>query len=123
MTARTRSSRRSYIVIATGSDVTQLPGVEIDEKVVVSSTGALELESVPKRLVVIGAGVIGLELGSVWRRLGSEVLVVEYLDRILPGIDGEVGQAVPAHPHEQGFAVQAVLEGHQGRAYEKAARS
>jgi dihydrolipoamide dehydrogenase len=80
------------IVIATGSDVTRLPGIEIDEKVVVSSTGALELESIPGRLVVIGAGVIGLELGSVWRRLGSEVLVVEYLDRILPGMDGEVAK-------------------------------
>jgi dihydrolipoamide dehydrogenase len=78
------------IVIATGSDVTPLPGVEIDEKVVVSSTGALDLATVPKRLVVVGAGVIGLELGSVWRRLGSEVVVVEYLDRILPGMDGEV---------------------------------
>ena len=80
------------IVIATGSDVTPLPGVAIDEKVVVSSTGALEFESVPKRLVVVGAGVIGLELGSVWRRLGSEVLVIEYLDRILPGMDAEVGR-------------------------------
>ena len=79
------------MVIATGSDVTRLPGVAIDEKVVVSSTGALELESVPKRLVVIGAGVIGLELGSAWRRLGSEVIVLEYLDRILLGI-GEVGK-------------------------------
>jgi dihydrolipoamide dehydrogenase len=80
------------IVIATGSDVTRLPGVTIDEKVVVSSTGALDLTAVPKRLVVIGAGVIGLELGSVWRRLGSEVLVVEFLDRILPGMDGEVAK-------------------------------
>ena len=75
------------IVIATGSDVARLPGIDIDEKVVVSSTGALELESVPKRLLVVGAGVIGLELGSVWRRLGSEVVVVEFLDRILPGMD------------------------------------
>ncbi|GJE45482.1 dihydrolipoyl dehydrogenase [Methylobacterium soli] len=80
------------VVIATGSDVTKLPGVTIDERVVVSSTGALELESVPKKLVVIGAGVIGLELGSVWRRLGAEVTVVEYLDRVLPGMDGEVGK-------------------------------
>src|SRR3954465_919143 len=80
------------IVIATGSDVTRLPGIEIDEKVVVSSTGALELETVPKKLVVIGGGGIGLELGSVWRRLGSEVLVVEFLDRILPGMDLEVGR-------------------------------
>ena len=78
------------IVIATGSDVAQLPGVAIDEKTVVSSTGALELAAVPKKLVVIGAGVIGLELGSVWRRLGAEVTVIEYLDRILPGMDGEV---------------------------------
>ena len=80
------------IVIATGSDVTRLPGVTIDEKTVVSSTGALELAQVPKRLLVIGAGVIGLELGSVWRRLGAEVTVVEYLDRVLPGMDGEVGK-------------------------------
>jgi dihydrolipoamide dehydrogenase len=80
------------IVIATGSDVTRLPGIEIDEKTVVSSTGALDLETVPKRLVVIGAGVIGLELGSVWRRLGSEVIVIEYLDRILPGMDNEVAK-------------------------------
>ncbi|HEY8383396.1 MAG TPA: dihydrolipoyl dehydrogenase [Microvirga sp.] len=80
------------VVIATGSDVTRLPGITIDEKVVVSSTGALDLESVPKRMVVIGAGVIGLELGSVWRRLGSEVIVVEYLDRILPGMDLEVAK-------------------------------
>ncbi|MER2250973.1 dihydrolipoyl dehydrogenase [Methylorubrum podarium] len=80
------------IVIATGSDVTRLPGVAIDEKTVVSSTGALELGAVPKRLVVIGAGVIGLELGSVWRRLGAEVTVIEYLDRVLPGMDGEVGK-------------------------------
>ena len=80
------------IVIATGSDVAPLPGVAIDEKVVVSSTGALDLESVPKRLVVIGAGVIGLELGSVWRRLGSEVIVIEFLDRILAGMDLEVGR-------------------------------
>ncbi|MFB0490614.1 dihydrolipoamide dehydrogenase [Methylobacterium sp. OAE515] len=80
------------IVIATGSDVTRLPGVTIDETVVVSSTGALELDRVPKKLLVIGAGVIGLELGSVWRRLGAEVTVVEYLDRVLPGMDGEVGK-------------------------------
>ncbi|MGU3360380.1 dihydrolipoyl dehydrogenase [Methylobacterium sp. M6A4_1b] len=80
------------VVIATGSDVTKLPGVTIDEKIVVSSTGALALEKVPGKLLIIGAGVIGLELGSVWRRLGSEVTVVEYLDRILPGMDGEVGK-------------------------------
>ena len=78
------------IVIATGSDVTKLKGVEIDEKRIVSSTGALTLEKVPEKLLVIGAGVIGLELGSVWRRLGSEVTVVEFLDRVLPGMDSEV---------------------------------
>ena len=78
------------IVIATGSEVATLPNVEIDEKKIVSSTGALELSSVPKKLLVIGGGVIGLELGSVWRRLGSEVTVVEYLDHIMPGMDAEV---------------------------------
>ena len=78
------------IVIATGSEVATLPNVKIDEKKIVSSTGALELKSVPKKLLVIGGGVIGLELGSVWRRLGSEVTVVEYLDHILPGMDAEV---------------------------------
>jgi dihydrolipoamide dehydrogenase len=80
------------IVIATGSEPTPLVGVDIDEDRVVSSTGALSLKSVPKRMIVIGAGIIGLELGSVWRRLGSEVTVVEYLDRILPGADGEVAK-------------------------------
>jgi dihydrolipoamide dehydrogenase len=81
-----------HIVIATGSEPTPLPGVEIDEERIVSSTGALSLQAVPKRMIVIGAGIIGLELGSVWRRLGSEVTVVEYLDRILPGADGEVAK-------------------------------
>jgi len=80
------------IVIATGSDVTQLKGITIDEKRVVSSTGALTLEKVPEKLLVIGAGVIGLELGSVWRRLGAQVTVVEFLDRILPGMDSEVAR-------------------------------
>jgi dihydrolipoamide dehydrogenase len=80
-------------VIATGSDVAKLPGIEIDEKTVVSSTGALSFAQVPERLLVVGAGVIGLELGSVWRRLGSKVTVVEYLDRILPGMDGEVAKS------------------------------
>jgi dihydrolipoamide dehydrogenase len=78
------------IVIATGSDVARLNGIDIDEKRIVSSTGALVLDKVPERLLVVGAGVIGLELGSVWRRLGSEVIVVEFLDRILPGMDAEV---------------------------------
>jgi dihydrolipoamide dehydrogenase len=80
------------IIIATGSEVTPLPGVEIDEERIVSSTGALSLKAVPKKLIVIGAGIIGLELGSVWRRLGAEVTVVEYLDRILPGADGEIAK-------------------------------
>lgn len=77
-------------VIATGSDVASLPGVEIDEKVIVSSTGALEFAKVPEHLVVIGGGVIGLELGSVWRRLGAKVTVVEFMDQLLPGMDMEV---------------------------------
>jgi dihydrolipoamide dehydrogenase len=85
-----RDIRAKNIVIATGSSVTPLPGVEIDQKIVVDSTGALELPAVPKHLVVIGGGVIGLELGSVWRRLGAKVTVVEFLDQILPGFDGEV---------------------------------
>ena len=80
------------IVIATGSDSAPLRGVDVDEKRIVSSTGALSLPEVPKRLLVVGAGVIGLELGSVWRRLGAEVRVVEFLDRILPGMDGEVAK-------------------------------
>src|SRR3954466_13056341 len=83
-----------HIVIATGSDVAPLPGVTIDEKEIVSSTGALSLASPPKRLLVVGAGVIGLELGSVWGRLGAEVTVVEFLDRVTPGIDLEVSKAV-----------------------------
>ncbi len=79
-----------HIIIATGSDVISLPGIEIDEERIVSSTGALELKDVPKSMVVIGGGVIGLELGTVYRRLGAEVTVVEYLDNILPGMDEEV---------------------------------
>jgi dihydrolipoamide dehydrogenase len=77
-------------VIATGSDILSLPGVTIDEQRIVSSTGALKLSSVPKKMIVIGGGYIGLEMGSVWRRLGAEVTVVEYLDRITPTMDGEV---------------------------------
>ena len=78
------------VVIATGSSVTPLPGVEIDQRVVVDSTGALDLPTVPEHLVVIGGGVIGLELGSVWRRLGAKVTCVEFLDQILPGFDGDI---------------------------------
>ncbi|MAC89953.1 dihydrolipoyl dehydrogenase [Maricaulis sp.] len=91
------------IVIATGSEVTPLPGVTIDEKRVVSSTGALALEQVPDKLVLIGAGVIGLELGSVWRRLGAQVTVVEYLDRILPGMDSELAKTAQRTFAKQGM--------------------
>ncbi|WP_334150564.1 dihydrolipoyl dehydrogenase [Hyphomicrobium sp.] len=92
------------IVIATGSDVARLAGLEIDEEEIVSSTGALSFAKVPERLLVVGAGVIGLELGSVWRRLGSSVTVVEYLDRILPGMDGEVASALERLFSKQGLA-------------------
>ncbi len=92
------------IVIATGSDVAPLPGVAIDEERIVSSTGALSLAQVPKRLLVVGAGYIGLEMGSVWRRLGSEVTVVEFLDRITPGLDGEVARQFQRTLTKQGFA-------------------
>ena len=91
------------IVIATGSDIARLPGIAIDEKRIVSSTGALALDQVPARLIVIGAGVIGLELGSVWRRLGSQVTVVEFLDRILPGMDGEVARQFQRILERQGM--------------------
>jgi dihydrolipoamide dehydrogenase len=91
------------IVIATGSDVARLPGIEIDEKRIVSSTGALVLGAAPKRLLVIGAGVIGLELGSVWRRLGSDVVAVEFLDRILPGMDNEVCRQAQRILEKQGM--------------------
>jgi dihydrolipoamide dehydrogenase len=91
------------IVIATGSDVTPLPGVEIDEEKIVSSTGALSLASVPEKLLIVGAGVIGLELGSVWGRLGSKVTVVEFLDRILPGVDAEVAKQFQRILTKQGF--------------------
>jgi dihydrolipoamide dehydrogenase len=92
------------IVIATGSDVARLRGIEIDEKRVVSSTGALTLEKVPGHLLVVGAGVIGLELGSVWRRLGAKVTAVEFLDRILPGMDGEVAKQFQRLLQRQGIA-------------------
>jgi len=91
------------IVVATGSDSAPLRGVTVDEKRIVSSTGALVLSSVPRRLLVVGAGVIGLELGSVWRRLGSEVTVVEFLDRVLPGIDGEVARQAQRILQRQGM--------------------
>ena len=91
------------IVIATGSEPTPLPGVTIDNKRIIDSTGALSLPEVPKSLVVVGAGVIGLELGSVWKRLGAEVTVVEFLDRILPGTDLEVANAFQKILTKQGF--------------------
>ncbi|HEY0271200.1 MAG TPA: dihydrolipoyl dehydrogenase [Sphingomonas sp.] len=98
-----KSYRAKNIVIATGSSVTPLPGVEVDQKVVVDSTGALELAKVPGHLVVIGGGVIGLELGSVWKRLGAKVTVVEYLDQILPGFDGEVRKEANKIMRKQGL--------------------
>ena len=92
------------IVIATGSEVATLPGIAIDEKRIVSSTGALSLSSVPKRMVVIGGGYIGLEMGAVWRRLGAEVIAVEFLDRILPGMDGEVSKQMQRILQKQGMS-------------------
>ena len=91
------------IVIATGSEPAGLPGVIVDQKRIVDSTGALALPEVPGSLIVIGAGVIGLELGSVWRRLGAEVTVVEYLDRITPGVDEEVAKALQRSLTKQGM--------------------
>ncbi len=90
-------------VIATGSEVTKLPGVEIDEKVIVSSTGALDLESVPQKMIVIGAGVIGLELGSVWGRFGAEIEVIEFLDKITPAMDAEVSRNFQRILEKQNF--------------------
>ncbi|MFZ0072083.1 MAG: FAD-dependent oxidoreductase, partial [Xanthobacteraceae bacterium] len=94
------------IVIASGSDVTRLKGIAIDEKRIVSSTGALVLGKVPQQLLIIGAGVIGLELGSVWRRLGAQVHVIEFLDRILPGIDAEVARQFQRILEKQGMTFQ-----------------
>ncbi len=92
-----------HIVIATGSEVAALPGVTVDEKRIVSSTGALALSEVPKKLIVIGGGYIGLEMGSVWRRLGAEVEVVEFLDRIVPGMDAEIAKLFQRALMKQGF--------------------
>ena len=100
---KTRSLTAKHIIIATGSDVAPLPGVTLDEKQIVSSTGAIALTSVPKKLLVVGAGVIGLELGSVWARLGAEVTVVEFLDRVTPGIDLEVSKTFQRVLTKQGF--------------------
>ncbi|MFL6793124.1 MAG: dihydrolipoyl dehydrogenase [Bradyrhizobium sp.] len=101
---KTETVETKSIVIATGSDIARLKGIEIDEKRIVSSTGALSLEKVPERLLIIGAGVIGLELGSVWNRLGAQVMVVEFLDRILPGMDGEIAKQFQRILEKQGFA-------------------
>jgi dihydrolipoamide dehydrogenase len=100
---KTQNVETKNIVIATGSDVARLKGIEIDEKRIVSSTGALSLDKVPGKLLIVGAGVIGLELGSVWHRLGAEVTVVEFLDRILPGMDGEVAKQFQRILEKQGF--------------------
>ena len=101
------------IIIATGSEPSSLPGIEIDEKMVVTSTGALELGKIPKKMVVIGAGVIGLELGSVYARLGSEVTVVEFLDAITPGMDAEVQKTFKRILSKQGlnFVMGAAVQG------------
>jgi dihydrolipoamide dehydrogenase len=102
--SKTQLVETKNIVIATGSDIARLKGIEIDEKRIVSSTGALSLAGVPGKLLIVGAGVIGLELGSVWHRLGAEVVVVEFLDRILPGIDGEIAKQFQRILEKQGFA-------------------
>jgi dihydrolipoamide dehydrogenase len=101
-----RTVSAKNVVIATGSSVTPLPGVTIDQQVVVDSTGALELPAVPKRMVVIGGGVIGLELGSVWRRLGAEVTVVEFLDQLLPGMDMDVRKEAAKIFAKQGMTLK-----------------
>jgi dihydrolipoamide dehydrogenase len=101
---KTQTLETKAIVIATGSDVARLNGIDLDEKRVVSSTGALELPKVPQKLLVVGAGIIGMELGSVWRRLGAQVTVVEFLDHILPGIDSEVARQFHRIQQKQGIA-------------------
>jgi dihydrolipoamide dehydrogenase len=101
---KTETVETKNIVIATGSDIARLKGIEIDEKRIVSSTGALSLDKVPSSLLIVGAGVIGLELGSVWHRLGAKVTVVEFLDRILPGMDGEIAKQFQRILEKQGFA-------------------
>jgi dihydrolipoamide dehydrogenase len=100
----TQTLEAKNVVIATGSDVARLNGITIDEKRIVSSTGALSLPNVPQKLLVVGAGIIGMELGSVWRRLGADVTVVEFLDHILPGIDSEVARQFHRFQQKQGIA-------------------
>jgi dihydrolipoamide dehydrogenase len=101
---KTQTLEAKSIIIATGSDVARLNGIAVDEKRIVSSTGALDLTQVPQKLVVVGAGIIGMELGSVWRRLGAQVTVVEFLDHILPGLDGEVARAFHRLQQKQGIS-------------------
>jgi|SRR5579864_7121305 len=101
---KTQTLETKNIVIATGSDVARLNGIDIDEKRIVSSTGALDLAKVPQKLLIVGAGIIGLELGSVWRRLGAEVTIVEFLDHILPGIDREIANQFHRMLQKQGLA-------------------
>src|SRR3984957_14391223 len=100
---KTQTLETKNIVIATGSDVARLPGIDIDEKRVVSSTGALDLAKVPQKLLIVGAGIIGLELGSVWRRPGAEVTIVQFLDHILPRLDGEIANQFHRMLQKQGL--------------------
>jgi dihydrolipoamide dehydrogenase len=100
---KTQVLETKSIVIATGSDAARLNGIDIDEERIVSSTGALDLDKVPQKLLIVGAGIIGVELGSVWRRLGAEVTIVEFLDHILPGIDGEVARQFQRMMEKQGL--------------------
>jgi dihydrolipoyl dehydrogenase len=116
--SKQRLSAKS-IAIATGSEIVPLPGVEIDEKEIVSSTGALSLPKVPGRLLVVGAGIVGLELGSVWSRLGAQVTVVEFLDHILAGMDGEISGTFQRTLEKQGFEL---LLGHKVTKVEKGAK-
>lgn len=111
-----RELHAKHIIIATGSDVATLPGIDIDEDRIVSSTGALSFTKVPKHLVVVGAGVIGLELGSVWRRLGAKVTVVEFLDRITPGVDGDLAKNFQRVLEKQGLEFRL---GHKVKAVTK----
>ena len=113
---KNQTLKTENIIIATGSEVAPLPGVSIDEKQIVSSTGALSLNKVPKNLVVVGAGVIGLELGSVWRRLGAKVTVVEFLDLVLPGMDGEISKQMKRTLSKQGmkFMLSTKVTGAKG---------
>src|SRR5918997_1189072 len=115
-----REVETGAIVIATGSESINLPGIAIDERRIVSSTGALALDRVPQRLAVIGGGYIGLELGSVWARLGAEVTVIEYLDRILPGMDRELGPAMQRILARSGMAFKLATRVVSGKAVDEA---